>query len=88
MSTFSIILHRHARLALLLFLGVHAGCQRGDDTEGKTTAAQSDRPVQSHAELSFPQALHTDDASVNEFVAHAMNTCANGDHDSFRLLWS
>jgi len=88
MSTVSIILKGRAGLALLLLLGAYAGCQRGDDSEGEATEAQTDRPAPPRAVLSFPQSLRTDDASVNEFVAHSMRTCANGDYDSFRLLWS
>ncbi len=38
--------------------------------------------------LDFPKALHAKDATVNTFVRRVIETCASGDYDAFRLLWS
>jgi len=38
--------------------------------------------------LLFPDELRVADASVNDFVARAMETCAAGDYEAFRLLWT
>jgi len=36
----------------------------------------------------FPTELYVADATVNDFVAKAMTTCAAGEYEAFRLLWS
>jgi len=38
--------------------------------------------------LDFPMDLQSADASVNAFVREAMTTCASGEYDAFRLMWS
>ncbi len=38
--------------------------------------------------LDFPEALHAKDPTVNTFVRRVIETCASGDYDAFRLLWS
>lgn len=38
--------------------------------------------------LVFPDELRVADSTVNEFVTKAMTTCAAGDYEAFRLLWS
>jgi len=36
----------------------------------------------------FPDSLRTDDAGVNRFISDALDICARGDYDAFRILWS
>jgi len=38
--------------------------------------------------LIFPDELRVADETVNDFVAKAMSTCAAGEYEPFRLLWS
>ena len=38
--------------------------------------------------LHFPDDLHVEDDAINDFVTRAMNSCAGGDYQTFRLLWS
>lgn len=38
--------------------------------------------------LVFPDELRVADSTVNTFVTKAMTTCAAGDYEAFRLLWS
>ncbi|MCH7814697.1 MAG: hypothetical protein IID40_11830 [Planctomycetes bacterium] len=38
--------------------------------------------------LDFPKALQAKDPTVNTFVRRVIETCASGDYDAFRLLWS
>ncbi len=38
--------------------------------------------------LIFPDELHVEDESLNEFVIAAMKTCVEGEYDAFRLIWS
>ena len=37
--------------------------------------------------LTFPDHLRVADASVNDFIVHAMTECAGGDYERFRLVW-
>ncbi len=71
--------------ALMLF--VLGGCQ---DETSKSVAKPTRKPVpeEPRTRLIFPQEMQVDDLTVNDFVTHAMNTCASGDYDRFRLLWS
>ncbi|RME36469.1 MAG: hypothetical protein D6788_11515 [Planctomycetota bacterium] len=54
-----------------------------DTPETKTNPPPAPKDV-----LVFPASLHADDEEVNAFVRRAMETCATGDYDRFRLLWS
>jgi len=72
--------------ALLLF--VPCACNEERSGNSSPSAESSARPAKPAQILSFPQSLHVVDASVNEFVERAMNACAGGDYDGFRLLWS
>lgn len=51
-------------------------------------AAGRDEARQRADVVVFPDALRVGDRSVNAFVASAMGTCAGGDYDGFRGLWS
>ena len=51
----------------------------------QSAASRTAKPAQL---LEFPEALHVSDDSVNEFVGQAMDACAKGRYDDFRLLWS
>ena len=66
-----------------LLLPVAAGtCRRAADDPGP-------QPPDPEPEiLDFPDALHAKDPTVNTFVRRVIETCASGDYDAFRLLWS
>ena len=54
-----------------------------EDTSGRNE--ETARPA---AVLDFADELHVADESVNAFITGAMTTCAAGDYDAFRLLWT
>lgn len=68
--------------------GVLVGCRPDSDSTNRDDGSDEVQPESARAVLNFPQKLMVADATVNEFVAEAMQTCANGDYDAFRLLWS
>ncbi len=68
--------------------GVLVGCRPDSESTNRDDVSDEVQPVSARAVLNFPQKLMVADATVNEFVTEAMQTCANGDYDSFRLLWS
>lgn len=68
--------------------GVLLGCRPDSDSTNRDDGSDEVQPESARAVLNFPQELMVADATVNEFVTEAMQTCANGDYDSFRLLWS
>lgn len=45
-------------------------------------------PVKPSAEIVFPDSLHVQDTTVNQFVRRAMLACASDNYDEFRSLWS
>lgn len=62
-----------------------AGCrQESNDAQTNPDKVQ----VKPAEVLIFPEALRTADPAVNDFVTAAMTTCAKGDYEAFRLLWS
>jgi len=80
-------------LLLLALISVATGfvpsCRRDEQEKpppaaSTSTAAKSQRPNL----LIFPEELRVADSTVNEYVAKAMTTCAAGDYEAFRLLWS
>jgi hypothetical protein len=76
-------------LTVLIATAIHAaGCRSENDAENQGGDAPVPKQEQLRAVLSFPESLHAEDHTVNEFVTYAMTTCANGDYDSFRLIWS
>lgn len=68
--------------------GVLVGCRPDNESVGPEDGADEVQRESARAVLTFPPDLMVADATVNEFVAEAMRTCAKGDYDSFRLLWS
>lgn len=52
--------------------------------DSSSDAAKSQRPNL----LIFPDELRVTDSTVNEYVVKAMTTCAVGEYEAFRLLWS
>lgn len=62
-------------------------CRPDDETASKD-ARGNGAPKHPARLLAFPETLWTDDVSVNAFVEHAMTTCASGNYEQFRLLWS
>lgn len=73
---------------LAVLVGVLAGCRPGNDSRSPDEVSDEVQAEAPRAVLTFPPELKVADETVNEFVTEAMHTCANGDYDSFRLLWS
>lgn len=69
-------------------MGALIGCRPDTDSTSPNDGLDEVHPKPPRAVLNFPLELTVADATVNEFVAEAMKTCANGNYDSFRLLWS
>ena len=82
--------HNFAKTIMLTaaLAGVLLGCRPDTDSTSPDDGADDLQPESPRAVLTFPPELMVADATVNEFVAEAMQTCANGYYDSFRLLWS
>ena len=82
--------HKFAKIITLsaALAGLLLGCRPDSDSSHRDDDADEVQPVSARAVLNFPQELMVADATVNEFVTEAMKTCAGGDYDSFRLLWS
>jgi hypothetical protein len=66
---------------LLAFAALLAGCK--PDVEPTPTPSRHIRKTVLH----FPAELRADDPSVNAFIESAIETCAAGDYEKFRLLW-
>lgn len=69
-------------------IGVLIGCRPATESTSPHDGSGEVHAEPPRAVLNFPPELMVADATVNEFVAEAMRTCANGNYDSFRLLWS
>jgi hypothetical protein len=61
-----------------------SGCER---SKPRATPTPLPTPA-ANALIQFPEALRTEDESVNAFIAEAIRVCASEDYDAFRLLWS
>ena len=64
-------------------------CRR--DESNDPTGGSNAEPVAETPQanlLVFPESLYVEDASVNAFVRRAMDVCARGEYEPFRLLWS
>jgi hypothetical protein len=59
------------------------GCGKEEAEEPKLTPTP--RPV---GLVDFPAELRAADPSVNDFLYEAFQTCASGNYEAFRLLWS
>lgn len=83
-------MNRRTRLLLWLALApavvwvVAAACRPASQAEPGPEAAPPEKPQI----LDFPAELHADDQAVNAFLRRVIETCASGDYDAFRLLWS
>lgn len=89
--TNSIFELRSSKLAAILIVTIlaaaHAAC-RSEGEPGGADQPQEGAPPKPPDLLVFPEELRVADASVNEFIEHAMAECASGDYERFRLLWS
>ena len=64
-------------------------CRRGEPENSSSATASPDAANAKRPDLLvFPDELRVADDSVNDFVTKAMTTCAKGDYEPFRLLWS
>ncbi len=63
-------------------------CRRSAPADTEAPSIGVKEPVREEPRLQFPADLNAKDASVNDFVTHAMLTATSGDYDAFRLLWS
>jgi len=75
---------RRLGLSLALVLLIVSACRRS----GEAQPPSGPPPAQEPQILDFPAELHAEDESVNAFVRQVIETCASGDYDAFRLLWS
>lgn len=69
--------------APVLFL---PGCRPEESNRGDDRPPVAEKPEVEL--LVFPDELRVADESVNSFMTRAMETCAAGDYNAFRLLWS
>ncbi|MCP4245916.1 MAG: hypothetical protein GY778_02600 [bacterium] len=70
--------------ALILLPAAVGACRRADQAPPPPPPMPDPEPEI----LDFPKALHAKDSTVNAFVRRVIETCASGDYDAFRLLWS
>jgi hypothetical protein len=77
--------------APLLVLALLAGCKGdGAGTDEGSIDQPSLRVLNPDAAaptVIFPHRLKTDDVTLNEFIHHALEVCAEGDYDKFRELF-
>ncbi|HEY3243059.1 MAG TPA: hypothetical protein VGM03_06875, partial [Phycisphaerae bacterium] len=76
----------------ILLLSVTAGC-RHERPNANSANAGARAPTlrtahRSEITIDFPPQLRVADDSVNDFVHNVLATCASGDYDRFRKLWS
>jgi hypothetical protein len=64
------------------------GCTSKSDEKDNRSAEESRTSVRKDDVLVFPDELRLEDDAVNEYVRNAMKTCAAGDYELFRLLFS
>ena len=76
------------RTLTAVVLLVPCACNEERSGASSPSAGATTRPAKPAQVLSFPESLHVADASVTNVVERAMNACAKGDYDDFRLLWS
>lgn len=72
------------------FVAVMTPACRRDEPEKTSASASTSNTAKSQRPnlLIFPDELRVADSKVNEYVAKAMTTCAGGQYEAFRLLWS
>lgn len=69
---------------VLLTLLLHS-CRRDKD---KPAEAAPPADQKSAVQLDFPSEFRPEDPTIRDFIDHALRTCAAGQYDDFRLLWS
>ncbi len=62
-----------------------SGCRPEADRDRPEPQPKDTRQA---VQLVFPDALRVDDQTVNDFVQRAIEDCARGEYEAFRLLWS
>lgn len=62
------------------------GCEPGTDQTPEPVPVVSE-PAARSTIVDFPDGLRVEDDAVNQFVKRAMEVCASGDYEQFRLLW-
>jgi hypothetical protein len=63
------------------------GCRKETPRKADPPAQEAAPPAR-HDLLVFPDELLVEDTAINNFVTQAMEVCAAGDYEAFRLLWS
>lgn len=80
---------RKAIVIGLFIAGMAFSCRRDEPEKTSAAALPSAAAISKQPDLLvFPDELRVEDSTVNEFVTKAMTTCATGDYEAFRLLWS
>ena len=90
-SVFSVPNLLHTILVISTGAGasIGSGCSRQADGKSGDPDSAALRPgVKSEDVLIFPDDLRVEDPAVNDYVRLAMTTCAGGDYELFRLMWS
>jgi hypothetical protein len=67
-----------------LLLWAASACSRDD----KDTGGAGEPLVAEPKLLEFPPELRAEDPAVNGFITEVIETCAAGDYEAFRMLWS
>jgi hypothetical protein len=75
---------RRVCLSVALFWVAASACRPSQEVE---PPAEPPPPPEPQI-LDFPTELHAKDQTVNAFVRQVIETCASGDYDAFRMLWS
>lgn len=72
-----------------LFVAMMTPACRREEPESSSSSTSSNAAKSKKPDLLiFPDELRVADSTVNEFVTQAMATCAAGEYEAFRLLWS
>ena len=80
---------RFVTATCLLITIVAVACRHEEPEKTSVAASPSDAAKTKQLDLlDFPAELHVADSTVNDFVTKAMTTCAAGEYEAFRLLWS
>lgn len=75
---------KHVGAWAVLLAAAVGGCRKEEPGESSRAVSLPPEPQL----LEFPADLRADDETVNAFITEVIETCASGDYDAFRLLWS
>ncbi len=75
---------RYILTAAVLGIVAAGGCRR----EETAPPAGGGAPPPAPELLIFPPELRAEDERVNQFLVTVLDTCASGDYEAFRMLWS